>query len=280
MTKTKSAERINTNKSKHNSVKQSVAAIKKPTSHTSNEQNPAHPKIAHPKKASNPKQRKLRQLAKILGYNFKELSLLEEAVTHRSKQGKNNERLEYLGDSILGFVVAEQLYLRFPSAAEGQLSRSRSTLVKGETLAKLAREIDLGEFLLLGPGELKSGGFRRNSTLADAYEAVIGAIYLDGGLDKAKKFINKQFQPVFETINLKDSLKDPKTQLQEWLQSRRKPLPKYTIVETVGTEHDQLFKVECVVDGLENPTVGEGSSRRKAEQAAAKIALQCIEQKP
>jgi ribonuclease-3 len=221
-------------------------------------------------------QRQLQRLCKAIRYEFRDMELLEEALTHRSKHTRNNERLEYLGDSILGFLIAKRLYDMFPEATEGELSRCRSKLVKGETLAKLARAINLGDYLLLGPGELKSGGFRRNSTLADAFEAVMGAIYLDSGMQSVDDFVVHQFAPLLEAISLDDTLKDPKTQLQEYMQARRQALPEYTVISTSGSDHEQLFQVQCVVEGLPHPTVGEGSSRRKAEQAAAHQALELI----
>jgi ribonuclease-3 len=184
--------------------------------------------------------------------------------------------LEYLGDSILGFLIAKRLFEQFPGATEGELSRCRSKLVKGETLAKLAKVLNLGDFLMLGPGELKSGGYRRNSTLADAFEAVIGAIYLDGGMQSADNFVVRQFAQLLEDISLDDTLKDPKTQLQEFLQARRQALPEYKVISTSGSDHEQLFQVQCVVEGLAHPTLGQGSSRRKAEQAAALQALERI----
>jgi len=218
----------------------------------------------------------LLRLCKTLQYEFNDFSLLYEALTHRSKHVKNNERLEYLGDSILGFLVAKLLFELFPSATEGELSRCRSKLVKGDTLAKLARGLKLGDYLLLGPGEMKSGGFRRNSTLADAFEAIVGAIYLDGGLEITERFISTQFAELLNSINLDETLKDPKTQLQELLQARKQPLPQYNVVLTTGNDHEQVFKVQCLVEGLPSPTTGEGSSRRKAEQAAARSALDII----
>jgi ribonuclease-3 len=220
--------------------------------------------------------RQLQRLCKALHYEFKNIDLLEEALTHRSKHAKNNERLEYLGDSILGFLVAKHLFEMFPTASEGQLSRCRSKLVKGETLAKLARALNLGDFLLLGGGELKSGGFRRNSTLADAFEAVIGAIFMDGGMQSADAFVAYQFAELLDNMSPDDTLKDPKTQLQELLQARKQPLPEYSVVSTVGSNHDQIFQVQCAVEGLPHFTMGEGTSRRKAEQAAARLALDLI----
>jgi len=217
--------------------------------------------------------RQLLRLCKAMDYQFENPDVLEEALTHRSKSGKNNERLEYLGDSILGFLIAKRLFNLFPEATEGELSRSRSKLVKGDTLAKLAKTLNLGDYLLLGPGELKSGGYRRNSTLADAFEAVIGAIYLDGGMSCADDFVGRQFAELLENISLDDTLKDPKTQLQEYLQARKQALPEYSVVATSGSDHAQIFRVQCVVVGLPSPTIGEGTSRRKAEQAAARRAL-------
>ena len=225
---------------------------------------------------SQARERKLQQLMKQLGYRFNNLAWLEESLTHRSKHSNNNERLEYLGDSILGFVIAELLFLKFPQATEGKLSRSRSKLVKGETLSVLARHLELGEYLSLGPGELKSGGFRRNSTLADAFEALVGAIYLDGGMDAVKPFVCNQYDSLLANLNIDDSLKDPKTQLQEFLQSRKLDLPEYTILSTEGSVHEQVFEVECKVRGLSHTSRGSGTSRRKAEQAAARLMLEAI----
>ena len=211
-----------------------------------------------------------------LDYQFQVLDCLDESLTHRSKQAKNNERLEYLGDSILGFLIAEMLFQQFPDATEGELSRSRSRLVKGDTLSGLALKLDLGEYLLLGPGELKSGGFRRRSTLADAFEAVTGAIYLDGGIDAVRRFVRQQFQELLDNLSLDDTLKDPKTRLQEYLQSKQIALPVYTVLSTQGSVHEQIFKVECLVSELSEKTQGDGSSRRKAEQVAAGKMLAAI----
>lgn len=221
-------------------------------------------------------QRQLQRLCKALQYEFCNFELLEEALTHRSKHAKNNERLEYLGDSILGFLIAKRLFDKFPTATEGELSRCRSKLVKGDTLAKLAKRLNLGEYILLGPGELKSGGFRRSSTLADTFEAVIGAIYLDGGMRGADQFVADQFCELLDSIKPDETLKDPKTQLQELLQARKQSLPQYHVISTVGSDHEQVFQVQCVVDALPNPTLGEGTSRRKAEQSAARLALEQI----
>ena len=217
------------------------------------------------------------KLAKILDYQFEDKTLLQEALTHRSKKSKNNnERLEFLGDSILGFVIAAELFVLFPGATEGELSRSRARLVKGETLAELARKLNLGEYLLLGPGEMKSGGCRRESTLADALEAIIGAIYMDSGLESVTKFVLHIYKNLLKSITLDDSKKDPKTILQEFLQSRQLPLPVYTIISTEGNLHEQIFTVECAVDALGVKEKGKGSSRRKSEQESAKNALKLL----
>lgn len=213
----------------------------------------------------------LDDLQRKIGYSFKDVSLLENALTHRSKGSKNNERLEFLGDAILGFVVAEILYSTFDQASEGQLSRFRASLVKKETLAALARELSLGDFLFLGSGELKSGGFRRDSILADAMEAVLGAMYLDDGIENTSLLIKRCLKDRLDDLSLKDAdTKDPKTYLQEYLQSRQLALPKYEVVATFGDEHNQSFEVSCIVAGLDEPITGSGTSRRRAEQAAAK----------
>lgn len=220
----------------------------------------------------------LDDLQRTIDYNFKDVSLLENALTHRSKGSYNNERLEFLGDAILGFVVADILYSNFGQASEGQLSRFRASLVKKETLAALARELSLGDFLLLGSGELKSGGFRRDSILADALEAVIGAMYLDGGIDVARSLIKSCLKDRLDSLTLEGAdTKDPKTCLQEYLQGRHLALPKYDVVATFGDEHNQSFDVSCVVAGLDEPVKGSGTSRRRAEQAAAQQALDRLE---
>lgn len=204
-----------------------------------------------------------------LGYRFVDYGLLEQALTHRSKGGRNYERLEFLGDSILNFVIAESLYDRFPRADEGNLSRARARLVRKETLAEIARERGFGDHLVLGGGELKSGGFNRDSILADSVEAVIGAIYKDGGMDAAQAFIQRAYARLLDAVHPDKLPKDPKTRLQELLQERGEMTPTYRLLEVTGQPHAQHFLVECVVDGLERPVRGEGASRRKAEQAAA-----------
>ncbi|MDO6682584.1 MULTISPECIES: ribonuclease III [unclassified Oceanobacter] len=210
----------------------------------------------------------LLKLSQRLGYTFKNEQLVTLALTHRSKGGTNNERLEFLGDSILNFVVAEDLYQRFDQAREGKLSRLRARMVKGKTLADLAREFDLGDFLILGSGELKSGGHRRESILADTVEALIGAIYLDAGLDAARRCILSWYQTRLDELSLEDPIKDPKTRLQEYQQSKHLPLPKYNVLALTGPTNEQIFKVEVQIQDAE-PQVAEGASRRAAEQAAA-----------
>lgn len=212
----------------------------------------------------------LSALARTIDYAFQQPELLELALTHRSYNGThNNERLEFLGDSILNFVVGEALFLKFPQAREGQLSRLRASLVKGVTLTKIAKQLDLGPFLKLGPGELKSGGSRRESILADAVEAIIGAVYLDGGNERAKSLILNWFESRLQTISLQDTTKDNKTLLQETLQARKLELPIYDIVDVTGKSHAQQFVVDCRVDELGLSARAEGQSRRQAEQIAA-----------
>ncbi|ENT7209686.1 ribonuclease III [Vibrio parahaemolyticus] len=214
------------------------------------------------------------KLERKLGYQFKDAGLINLAVTHRSANSKHNERLEFLGDSILSFVIADDLYHRFPKVNEGDMSRMRATLVRGHTLAELGREFDLGDYLKLGPGELKSGGFRRDSILADAVEAIIGAIYLDSDIEKVRSIVLSWYNSRLEAIKPGVSQKDPKTRLQEFLQGRRKPLPVYTVTNIKGEAHNQEFTVECEVAGVDKPVIGKGTSRRKAEQAAAETALE------
>lgn len=217
--------------------------------------------------------RSVEALCRDIDYRFSDISLLERALTHRSAASRNNERLEFLGDSILNFVIAEQIFQKFPSATEGEMSRLRASLVKGDTLAIMARKLDLGEFLRLGPGELKSGGYRRDSILADALEAIFGAVYLDGGFEAASRTISGLFREQVHALSPVQVIKDPKTRLQEYLQARGAPLPDYQLVSVEGEAHAQHFVVGCRIDELEQAALGEGSSRRKAEQAAAQNML-------
>jgi ribonuclease-3 len=215
----------------------------------------------------------LSRLERQLGHTFQNQELMLLALTHRSFAGRNNERLEFLGDAILNFVAGEALFERFPQAREGQLSRLRARLVKGETLAVLARGFELGEYLRLGSGELKSGGFRRESILADALEALIGAIYLDAGMDVARARVLGWLTNELDGLTLVDTNKDPKTRLQEFLQSRAAELPRYEVVDIQGEPHCRTFFVQCEVALLTDKTQGQGASRRIAEQVAAAAAL-------
>ncbi|WP_416886242.1 ribonuclease III [Marinospirillum sp.] len=221
----------------------------------------------------------LTALTRSLGHEFHDLNLLELALTHRSYGQHNNERLEFLGDSIVNFIIAEDLFHRFPQAREGQLSRLRARQVKGATLAEVAREFAISDYLRMGSGELKSGGYRRDSILADALEAIIGAIYLDAGMDVARERVRSWFQTRLEQMSLDDTQKDPKTRLQEFLQSRQRPLPRYDVIQVEGEAHAQMFTVECCIDELNYRPLGVGSSRRIAEQEAAQKALQALEVK-
>ena len=218
----------------------------------------------------------LSRLCKNLTYQFNDEERLILALTHCSAGSSNNERFEFLGDSILSFVMASLLFEQFPSASEGELSRLRAYLVKGETLAEIAKEINLGEHLILGQGEMKSGGFRRTSILADSLEAVFAAIYLDSGIEASSKVIRHLFRSRLSQDNLSDNLKDAKTQLQEFLQARKISLPKYELVEVDGQHHNQTFSVSCQVDKLPLKAIGKGASRRKAEQIAAKKYLKLL----
>ncbi len=214
------------------------------------------------------------KLSRILGYEFQDRGLLEVALTHRSASSDNNERLEFLGDAVLGSVIAEQLYRRFPDAAEGELSRLRATLVRKETLAEVARSLELGSFLRLGSGEMKSGGSRRDSILADALESIIAAIYLDRGMESCHGFILKIYDERMINLSNEEVLKDPKTRLQEYMQANRMELPNYEIVEVSGKDHAQIFSVECQATGMGRTSTGKGSSRRRAEQSAAQSMLE------
>jgi ribonuclease-3 len=208
-----------------------------------------------------------------LGHVFADPELLLRAVTHRSFGAQHNERLEFLGDSVLSLSIAAVLYDRFPGLREGELTRLRAGLVRRETLARLARDLELGSYLQLGSGELKSGGYDRDTILADAFEAVLGAIYLDGGFEAARGVIAMLFAPLLAAVNPRTVRKDPKTALQEYLQGRSLGLPEYRIRSLAGQDHAQRFVVECVIPG-HDPVTGEGGSRRKAEQQAAARVLE------
>lgn len=218
-------------------------------------------------------QRKYDHLQQVLGYRFNDDILMLQALTHRSVGSRNNERLEFLGDSIVNHVIAEALYLKFPEADEGQLSRLRAKLVRGDYLAEIAQQLRIADCLILGAGERKSGGRQRRSILADTLEALIGAIFLDGGYHCAHSSVLAWFEETLRELSLVDD-KDPKTRLQEWLQGRAEPLPEYTLVATLGADHDQVFRVRCAVPSLDTEVLAEGSSRRRAEQAAAAIIME------
>lgn len=212
-----------------------------------------------------------------LKYRFRDPGLLEQALTHRSAGGSHNERLEFLGDALLGMVVAEALYQALPDADEGYLSRLRAHLVRRETLAALAAELSLGDRIRLGSGEMKSGGHRRASILANGIEAVMGAVYLDGGHEAARELILRLFRERLGALPTHDALKDPKTRLQEYLQGRGQALPGYEIDAVSGEDHRQRFTAACALPRLSLRTTGEGRSRRQAEQAAAAAMITLLE---
>lgn len=206
----------------------------------------------------------------LTGYQFKQQELLQQALTHRShSRSRSNERLEFLGDSVVNLAITNHIYRRFEAADEGDLSRIRAMLVRQSTLAQIARSIDLGESIQLGGGELKSGGYRRASILADAFEAVIGAVYLDSDYPQAEAVVLKLFADKLDGIDIAAEFKDPKTRLQEYLQSRQQALPVYAVEETAGKAHARVFTVSCSLDQLDLRATGSGSSRKKAEQQAA-----------
>jgi ribonuclease-3 len=215
----------------------------------------------------------LAKLQQRLGYSFREPALLEAAVTHRSAQGRNNERLEFLGDSILNCVIAAVLFELRPDDPEGSLSRLRASLVNRPSLAGLARELELGTYLRLGSGELKSGGHRRDSILSDSLEAVFGAVYLDSDFESCRRLILALYDERLQGLPSPSELKDPKTRLQEYLQGGRRPLPAYSVLEVSGKAHDQVFRVECRLEDVETVTQGVAGSRRQAEQQAAESML-------
>lgn len=215
-------------------------------------------------------------LARKLGLHFHQPALFVQALSHRSSGSRNNERLEYLGDSVLGFVIAQKLYELFPEAGEGVLSRLRASLVNQTSLAELARQHQLGDYLILGSGELKSGGFRRDSILSDALEAIIGALLLDQGIAACQHWVAALFADKLAELKLDSWNKDPKTRLQELLQARRKPLPVYELLSMSGADHAQIFEVKCTVTLHPESTVGSGISRKRAEQLAAENMLKLL----
>jgi ribonuclease-3 len=222
----------------------------------------------------------LELLQQRLAYRFKDEALLQRALTHRSFSADHNERLEFLGDSVLNLAVAHLVYERLSGLPEGDLSRVRANLVRQETLAELARSLDLSSMLRLGEGEQRSGGKQRPSILADALEAVLGAVYLDAGFDAANALVRRLFRHVDIRPEMKAAARDPKTGLQEWLQARRMALPLYRVLATYGAAHQQTFEVECQVAALKRSATGTGPSRRAAEQAAAAAMLVQLENHP
>jgi ribonuclease-3 len=220
---------------------------------------------------------KLQSLERVLGYQFNDPELLRQAVTHRSRGAHNNERLEFLGDSVLNFVIAEALFAKFPEATEGELSRMRASLVRGRTLAKVAREeLELGNYLQLGPGEMKSGGHRRSSILADTLEAILGAVLLDADFAACRARVLHLFSSRLDTVLPELAAKDAKTVLQEYLQGRGQGTPIYHLLGSEGEDHAQVFTVACEITAGGQRFEGEGSSRRKAEQVAAALALESL----
>ena len=216
----------------------------------------------------------LHRLESALGYTFKNKDYLQTALTHRSLGQNNNERLEYLGDALLGFVIANILFQTHPQATEGVLTRLRATLVKGETLAKIAREIELGEYIRLGSSEMKSGGWRRKSILANTLESIFGAIYLDSGFQSCTNTIELLFAGYIQNCTPDTLVKDPKTRLQEYLQANQKQLPVYEVIEESGAAHDKTFLVRCIIHEMDITVEANGRSKRTAEQSAAKIILE------
>ena len=215
-------------------------------------------------------------LTAALGHSFADRALLQTALTHRSFGVPNNERLEFIGDGLLNCVIAVALFRRYPDLAEGELSRMRANLVRQDTLHQLAVSLNLGDSLRLGEGELKSGGNQRPSILADAVEALIGAVFLDAGFEAAQSVIARLYLPLFDEMRSGPVTKDAKTSLQEWLQGRKKPLPRYHVIEASGAAHEQRFEVACEIENPALRTTGQGSSRRLAEQAAADRALKAL----
>ncbi len=218
----------------------------------------------------------LDRLEDCLIYRFRDRALLKRALTHRSVRREHNERLEFLGDSILGFIIADSLYHQFPYLSEGDLTRMRATLVRRPTLASLARTLELGSYLKFGPGVLKSGGFDQDSILSDALEAILGAVYLDGGVAEVKSVIQILYSDLLSTI-ADNARRDNKTQLQEWLQKHAQPLPVYELVEQQGKAHQPTFHVQCHIEHPESPFLASGHSRRVAEQEAAGIAILALQ---
>jgi len=224
------------------------------------------------------KSRTLDYLSAVSGYEFNNPTLLNAALTHRSYSKDNNERLEYLGDAMLGFIIAEALCQKFPAQPEGVLTRLRASLVKEETLAELARSLKLGDLLILGAGEIKSGGWRRDSILSNAMEALIASIYLDSNIEKCRSFVLHIYSDLLANLSTSVVKKDPKTDLQEYLQARKRPLPVYEVTEEESQDHVKIFTVRCTVEEIEHVVTAQGKSKRNAEQSAAQKALEILHQ--
>jgi ribonuclease-3 len=218
----------------------------------------------------------LDQLQSRLAYQFSDSELLQRALTHRSASKDNNERLEFLGDALLDFLLGEALFRRYPDASEGELSRLRADMVNKSALARIGKSLQLGDFMRLGSGEARSGGKQRDSILADAVEALIAAVYLDAGIEPCRALVNRLSSELLEKVKPSGESRDAKTRLQELLQARGQTLPSYEVIETEGAAHKQIFHVQCQAPGLAEATRGSGSSKRKAEQAAAKQALELL----
>ena len=218
------------------------------------------------------------KLVDLLGRDHMASDCFVQSLTHRSAHNKHNERMEFLGDSVLGLIITNALYLHMPTATEGYLSRLRASLVNESTLADIANELSLGDFLRLGAGELKSGGFRRKSILSDTLEAVIASVYIEKGIGAAEKFVLKIYTNRFDELPTEDALKDPKSRLQELLQSRKLEIPGYVLVATSGDDHRQIFTAECTILSLKIKTKGVSGSRRKAEQQAALNAYEKVKE--
>ncbi len=217
-----------------------------------------------------------RHISNVLGYSFHDAELLNRALTHRSFSRNHNERFEFLGDALLGMFIADVLFVKFPEAAENELTRLRASLVNKETLARLARELDLGRYIKFGIGEQKSRGWQKKSLLSNAMEALVGAVYLDSDLENCRQFIRILYARLLDDLSAENIPKDPKSKLQEYLQANKQTLPAYQVIAEEGDPHSKMFTIECCIDNFAGPIVGKGRNKRDAEQAAAEAALKII----
>ena len=215
-------------------------------------------------------------ISNVLGHEFRDTELLNRALTHRSFSRNHNERLEFLGDALLGMFIADALFAKFPQAAESDLTRLRSSLVNKETLARLARQFDLGRYIKFGIGEHKSGGWQKKSLLSNTMEALIGAVYLDSDLENCRRFIQSLYAGLLDELTVENIPKDPKSELQEYMQANKQPLPAYRVIAEEGEAHNKMFTIECCIDGIAGPVAAKGRNKRDAEQAAARAALSMI----